>query len=261
MTDRRTPKSVPRQDGRTPKSNPAITPDRRTPGRGVRAIDGADGKPVGTGAGAGATVDGFDPPTRALVRLAAAIAGGTEKQMRSAIAECAKAADPVWVEEVVLQSYLFAGLPRTLNAAREWRKASRRGPPAHDEGTRYDRSDEWRRRGETTCHAVYGSMYKALRVNIAELHPALDAWMVVEGYGKVLGRPGLDLLRRELCVVAACAVARQDRQLQSHFHGALNVGATPAAVDATLAAIADYLDEAYVKHARMLWRRVRSQHA
>jgi 4-carboxymuconolactone decarboxylase len=261
VSERRTPKSVARLDGRTPNSSPAVTPDRRTPASGMRLPASGAGDSVARGDGAAHSLDPLDAETRALVRLSAAIAGGTEKQMRSAIRECAKSVDPVWVEEVVLQSYLFAGLPRTLNAAREWRKASGRSAPADDEGTRYDRSAEWRRRGEKTCHAVYGAMYDALRVNIAELHPALDAWMVVEGYGKVLGRPGLDLARRELCVVAACAVGRQDRQLQSHFHGALNVGAPPAAVEDTLAAIPDFLDEAYARHARMLWRRVRGQHA
>ena len=27
-----------------------------------------------------------------------------------------------WVEELVLQTYLFAGFPRALNAMREWRR-------------------------------------------------------------------------------------------------------------------------------------------
>ena len=90
---------------------------------------------------------------------------------------------------------------------------------------------------------MYGPFYEKLRVNIRELHPALDAWMVVEGYGKVLGRPALDLLRRELCIVATCAVARQDRQLHSHLHGALHAGGTPEQVRATLAVVADRVSD------------------
>ena len=35
-----------------------------------------------------------------------------------------------WVEEVILQSYLFAGFPRALNAAREWRRVSGVAAPA-----------------------------------------------------------------------------------------------------------------------------------
>lgn len=185
----------------------------------------------------------LDAPTVALVRLAGVVAGAGEGELRAALAAVvASRVEPVWVEELILQSYLFAGFPRTLNAMREWRRMSGRSAPAGDPGTETATSaDRWRAEGEQTCAKVYGGMYERLRVNIATLHPALDAWMVVEGYGKVLSRPGLDLLRRELCIVAACAVARQDRQMQSHLHGSLNVGATPAQVAATIEAVADLL--------------------
>jgi len=87
--------------------------------------------------------------------------------------------------------------------------------------------EQWQADGEATCSAVYGTMYERLRQNIRALHPQLDDWMITEGYGKVLSRPGLDLQRRELCIVAACAAQDQDRQLHSHLRGALNVGVAP----------------------------------
>ena len=185
----------------------------------------------------------LDAPTRGLVRLAAIVAIGDEPAIRAAMADAAREVPPTWVEELVLQSYLFAGFPRALNAAREWRRASGRRAPDADEGVDFGRADTWRARGEVTCATVYGPFYEKLRVNIRELHPALDAWMVVEGYGKVLGRPALDLLRRELCIVATCAVARQDRQLHSHLHGALHAGGTPAQVRETLDVVADMVSE------------------
>ena len=80
--------------------------------------------------------------------------------------------------------------------------------------------------------------------------------MIVEGYGKILGRPGLDLPRRELCIIAACAAAGQDRQLHSHLHGALNAGVRPADVEGAIDAIADILGEADVHRVRLLWARV-----
>jgi 4-carboxymuconolactone decarboxylase len=98
-----------------------------------------------------------------------------------------------------------------------------------------------------------------LRANIRNLHPALDAWMIVEGYGKVLGRSGLDLARRELCVVAVCAMARQDRQLHSHLHGALHAGASAAVVSAALAAIDDLLDPDDAQRYGALWARVQGK--
>jgi 4-carboxymuconolactone decarboxylase len=183
----------------------------------------------------------LDTETLSLVRLSGVIAAGTELQVRDALARAASACRPEWVEEVVLQSYLFAGFPRALNAAREWRRISGRSAPVTDEGEDFDSASRWRAEGEKTCAIVYGRFYDRLRHNIRQLHPALDAWMIVEGYGKVLSRPALDLQRRELCIVAACAMARQDRQLHSHLHGALHAGASPAEVAAALDSLADLL--------------------
>ena len=206
---------------------------------------------------ASAIIPALDEPTAMLVRFSGAIAGGSEADVRAQALACVRGVDPIWVEEVILQSYLFAGLPRTLNAMREWRRASGRAAPSRDEGSETEaRASEWRLRGEATCAAVYGEMYDRLRVNIAALHPALDAWMVVEGYGKVLGRPQLDAMRRELCIVAVCAVVKQDRQLQSHLHGALNTGATPEQVAGALVAVGDMVGKAGTARALAMLRRV-----
>ena len=183
----------------------------------------------------------LDPETLTLVRLSGVVTAGTELQVRDALTLAASDCRPEWVEEVVLQSYLFAGFPRALNAAREWRRISGRQAPAVDEGEDFARAEMWRAQGELTCATVYGPFYERLRHNIRQLHPALDAWMIVEGYGKVLSRQALDLTRRELCVVSACAMARQDRQLHSHLHGALHAGASAAQVGAALDAVADLL--------------------
>ena len=201
--------------------------------------------------------DALDDDTRTLVRTAAVIAVGSEPDIRAALTAAARSCDPVAIEEVVLQSYLFAGFPRALNAAREWRRISGVAAPADDEGAHFELVPEWTRRGEETCAIVYGPFYEGLRKNIRALHPALDAWMIVDGYGKVLGRPGLDLLRRELCIIAACVAAAQDRQLHSHLHGARHAGATVAQVDATLDVLEGVVDENALRSARMLWARVK----
>jgi len=198
----------------------------------------------------------LDAETVSLVRLSGVICAGTEPQMRDALARAAGDCRPEWVEEVVLQSYLFAGFPRALNAAREWRRISGRRAPATDEGEEFGNAPRWRTGGEKTCATVYGRFYERLRHNIRELHPALDAWMIVEGYGKVLSRPVLDLKRRELCIVGACATARQDRQLHSHLHGAIHAGASPAEVTGALDAVADLLDAAVSRQYRQLLARV-----
>lgn len=208
------------------------------------------------------TVGALDAATRCLVRLAAVIGAGSEQQVRDLLTE-ARALPVIWVEEVMLQSYLFAGFPRALNAMREWRRISGAVAPAVDADAdvrQPGNADAWHARGEVTCAAVYGDMYDKLRRNIAVLHPALDHWMVTDGYGKVLSRPGLDLVQRELCIVAVCALAEQDRQLHSHLHGALNVGATPPQVTGTLDALTDLLDDDTLRRYRMLWHHVRTAH-
>lgn len=222
------------------------------------ALDGSK-----TAAGPTAALDG---PTAALVRLSAWIAGGTEQEVRAGLDACQAAGVPDrWVEELVLQSYLFAGFPRTLNAAREWR--ARRGAsdrragtanagPIPASGAMVSEVGRWQAAGEATCARVYGRHYEKLRQNIRALHPALDDWMIVEGYGKVLSRDGLDLGRRELCIVAACTATRQARQLHSHLHGARNVGVPDTVVAAALDALDGAVPPDALAAARLLWQRV-----
>ena len=75
-----------------------------------------------------ATIPSFDGPTAALVRQSARITAGSEAEVRAGFVECnAAKVSQEWQEELVLQSYLFAGFPRALNAAREWRRSQGAG--------------------------------------------------------------------------------------------------------------------------------------
>jgi 4-carboxymuconolactone decarboxylase len=206
-----------------------------------------------------AILEAFDDETRYLVRAAAIVTIGGEQDIRDALAEAARRVRPTWMEELLLQTYLFAGFPRGLNAMRVWRRVSGREAPSDSVITHEDRVqvDAWRRAGERTCERVYGESYRPLRRNIRALHPELDEWMIVEGYGKVLSRPALDLPRRELCIVAACAAAEQDRQLHSHLRGALNVGVASGVVDEMLDELAPFLPNDAITKARLLWARVK----
>lgn len=200
----------------------------------------------------------LDEQTLALVRFAAATAQGEEAELRERIQELREAEVPVaWIEELLLQSVLMIGYPRALVATAAWRKLGQVAAPAADPDADYTRAPEWVRRGEQVCRTVYGDNYGKLRENITALHPALDAWMITEGYGRTLARPGLDLLRRELCVVAQTAVMDTPRQLHSHLRGALNAGATEQQIDATLAAVNPLLALDHWKRIKELWRGVR----
>ena len=56
-----------------------------------------------------ASIPPLEPGLRHLVRIAGAIAGSPEGQMRSTMSEAVDEVDPDMVEEIILQSYLFAG--------------------------------------------------------------------------------------------------------------------------------------------------------
>jgi 4-carboxymuconolactone decarboxylase len=142
---------------------------------------------------------------------------------------------------------------------REWRRVSGTSAPHDSEAGVGREATAVRADGEASCRAVYGAMYDRLRENIRALHPLLDEWMVVEGYGKVLSRPGLDLGRRELCIVAACAAVGQERQLHSHLHGAVNVGVPPGVVDAAIGGLEGVIAADRLTAARLLWLRVKGK--
>jgi 4-carboxymuconolactone decarboxylase len=202
--------------------------------------------------------ENLDPQTRDLVRFAAAIAQGYEPELRERAGALRLSQVPVpWVEELLLQSVLMAGYPRALVAFTIWRKVD--GSPAldTDPDQDYGRAGEWTRRGEEQCAIVYGENYGKLRQTVHDLHPALDSWMITEGYGRTLARPGLDLRRRELCIVAQTAVLETPRQLHSHLRGALNAGATFSHIEGTLSIVNSLLSFDQWKKVKELWRTVR----
>lgn len=198
-----------------------------------------------------------DDSTRALLRLSAAVAAGDRSQRIEAMRVAAESAPARSVEEALLQSYLFLGFPAALTALAEWREVSgTRSTPETDPAD----LGTWGRRGELVCRTVYGRAYEKLRGNVRRVHPAMDEWMVHEGYGKVLAREDLDLGTRELCIVAILAATGWEPQLHSHLRGALHAGCEPAAVDEALEAGLELTENGdWRSDARSLWSRVRKR--
>ena len=199
----------------------------------------------------------FNDSMRALVRIAGAVAGAPIAFTRRVLTESIGVAPVSAVEEVILQSYLFAGFPRALNAMRVWREVSGEPAPAGDPSLKPASAATLQKKGEEICHAVYAGKYDALRQTVTRLHPALDTWMVSDGYGKVLARQGLVLAQRELCIVAACAASEQPPQLKSHLRGARNCGATIDDLAQTLSALTDIVTREALTAAREELNRIR----
>src|SRR6266704_1575428 len=204
----------------------------------------------------------LDPATTALVRLAAAVAEGDVSELQERLAAAQGAGvPPLWIDELLLQSMLVVGYPLTLVAFGVWREVA--GPTAKGghaaEPLAHEEWQAWADRGAAVCRAVYGRAYHKLLLNLRALHPALEDLVLVDAYGKVIGRPGLDLKRRELATVAAIAVLGTAQQLHSHLRGALNVGASEAEVEAVLALIDGDLDPEHWERAWEQWADVKER--
>lgn len=130
------------------------------------------------------------------------------------------------IYETILQSYLFLGFPRMIEAALVF---NRTFGDMKGNGTiksiSPQESEAWYNNGQELCRQVYGKNYEVLKDRFMSVSPEIFRWMVIEGYGKVLSRPGMTQIERELAEVAVLIVDKRKRQLTSHILGSLNVGA------------------------------------
>ncbi len=127
----------------------------------------------------------LDAPTLALVRIAAATATGDEAKLRERmIAARAAEVPPLWVEELLLQSFLNVGYPLALVAFGVWRSVA--GPPKETgESIAHPDWERWTTRGAQACGEVYGRTFHKLMLNLRALHPAIEPLVVVDAYGKM----------------------------------------------------------------------------
>jgi len=198
----------------------------------------------------------LDSPTAALVRVAAAVATGKVPELDARLAAAREARVPgLWIEELLLQSLLVVGYPLALVAFGAWRRVGGPAPVEGDGAEDLAHADwqSWATRGAAVCREVYGRAYHKLLVNLRALHPALEDLVLVDAYGKVIGRPGLDLKRRELCTVATTAVLGTADQLHSHLRGALNTGASGDEIEGVLELVDGDLDPERRRSAQEQW--------
>jgi len=152
------------------------------------------------------------------------------------------------VYETVLQSYLFVGFPRAIEAffAAKPILLHHGGIPAAPEPPS---PAEWTARGEALCRRVYGRHYEKLVDTMREFSPDLAAWMILEGYGKTLSRQALGPVEREAGVLAILTVTKMSRQLRSHSIGTVSVGGTREIVRAAIEAARPWAGDDAVREA------------
>lgn len=122
------------------------------------------------------------------------------------------------IYEALLQTYLFAGFPSALISLKKFNEVVCKNKVY----TGYDLK-AYSSRGEKNCRIIYGDKYDKLISNVKSFSPEMAEWLIVEGYGKVLGRKGLTLKEREVCIVSILSALKFKDQIYSHINGALRV--------------------------------------
>ncbi|MEW6049964.1 MAG: carboxymuconolactone decarboxylase family protein [Candidatus Zixiibacteriota bacterium] len=197
-----------------------------------------------------------ESPTRCIALYAAAMTVSREDCLTMAVDLCRRYhVSRVNLNEAVLQSYLFLGFPRMLQAAEHLARVI----PAtvHHSGAEPVSSGEletWRQNGEALCRKVYGDSYASLRQKVQGFAPEIFQWMILEGYGKVLSRPGLGLVERELAITSMLMMENREQQLHSHMRGALRAGATAELLAAVVNDVGDAAGEGYATARTLLDR-------
>ncbi len=161
------------------------------------------------------------------------------------------------IYECFVQLHLFAGFPAALEAMRVLQRV---WPHEHldPETTIWNTIDDLSNvitRGKELYERIYQDNAEIVRQEMLKLSPELAVWAVVDGYGKTLSRPGLDVKTRELAVVATLAHLGWDRQLFSHILGAVNVGVSSKDIEEAIT-IGVTGDSKHLDHALELLRRV-----
>ncbi len=132
--------------------------------------------------------------------------------------------------EALLQVYLFAGFPAALEALSVLYEVY--GSQSLKQSEEYN-VERFIQRGQATSKQIYTTVYDKMMNKLQKISPEMSEWMIIEGYGKTLSRPGLSLQHRELCIIAILAAGNWKNQLYSHIRGALILGISPAIIQET----------------------------
>ncbi len=186
--------------------------------------------------------------------LIAAAAALNKKRLLTSLIESARNRHipPRKIAECLLQCYLFAGYPATIEGFIVFRRVfsdftpKKRGTPD---------SRRLRVLGERVCRTIYKGQFETLLDNVRKLHPDLAEWMLLEGYGKVLGRRGLPLNVRELITVSLLASTGWERQLFSHIRGAIHAGASREEVQGSIEQLRSIIPKKRLQRARAVYKR------
>jgi hypothetical protein len=172
----------------------------------------------------------------AIAALAAALSPGNLGHLRGMLPEVVPVPlPPVVAYEVLLQSHLFFGFAQAIEAAKVFAEVVQcEGAEDNFVSTDETTSEELQRRGRGLCEQIYYPNFERLVSNLGKVSPELAEWMIVDGYCKVLSRPGPTALEREIASIVFLAISGHQVQLHSHVRGARNLGGTPGLIRSAL---------------------------
>jgi len=159
---------------------------------------------------------------------------GTRNAIENALNE---GVPPARLAEGLLQTYLFAGYPRSINGlvllrnVLETRSIELTWDPDALEEPDQETAE---RQGERLFERVYGERADEIKARIVRAHPLMARWMIREGYGRVLSMPGLTEAERELAALASLVALGVTPQAKAHIWGAFRLGATKEAITETI---------------------------
>lgn len=191
----------------------------------------------------------FDEKAKRLARLFTAICLGDFEVVRE-IRRAAPAGEPdrSW-REAVLQTHLFCGFPRLVQAYGVFDSEGGLGEPEPDE---YELEGDTATRGAELFDSIYASAAGKMRGRLAEFRPDFASWVLDHAYGRVLSRPGLDPALRELLSCCALAAMNQPVQFESHARGALRFGSTHEDLQQVIEIAAESTDPSDIEAARKI---------
>jgi alkylhydroperoxidase/carboxymuconolactone decarboxylase family protein YurZ len=132
---------------------------------------------------------------------------------------------PKAILETILQSHLLIGFPRMIEAAIVYNEIFGNTMRRRNQlDSSIENCAAYFEKGEKLCRKIYGKNFDRLKNRINAIAPEIFEWIIIEAYGKVLSRPGLRTIERELSMMAILIVENQKRQLVSHVMGSLNAG-------------------------------------
>jgi len=189
----------------------------------------------------------FDEKAARLARLFTAICLGEFEVVRE-LRRAAPEGEPdrAW-REAVLQTHLFCGFPRLVQAYGILEAEGGLGEPEPGE---YEMGEDTDARGAALFDKIYANAADKMRERLVSFRPDFATWLLEHAYGHVLSRPGLDPALRELLSVCVLAAMDQPAQFESHARGALRLGATQNDLSSALDVAVELAPDAPIERAR-----------